>query len=273
MEFAVSREESEIMTDTQVMAALEPCPVSWCEDSRPHVFKVTATLCGVRCNECGTKTPGYWTESEAVAAWNLRIASSPAAEPVAWAYGPQGDPPTWFASTRWKASDIGKWTEYPLYAAPVPPPAGDASWTDSEIARRAQRIVEIANKYEGYDELALAKVPVTVLRAAAMIVNGKAFEPLVEKMRDTAGDAELRKALRDARDALLAVGNDYPGSSCQQWCTDKAREAWNALKPWTYCPSTHCERTHECRSINECSAERSTLATPPSQDQKGEEEA
>lgn len=126
---------------------------------------------------------------------SVALASSSPAEPVAFAYGPQGDPPTWFASTRWKASDIGKWTETPLYAAPVPPPAGDASWTDSEIARRAQRIVEIANKYEGYDELALAKVPVTVLRAAAMIVNGKAFEPLVEKMRDTAGDAELREAL------------------------------------------------------------------------------
>ena len=89
-----------------------------------------------------------------------------------------------------------------------------------------------------------------------------------------AGDAALRKALRGARDALLTVGNDYPGSSCQQWCADKARETWNAINPWAHCPSTHCERAQECRSVNECSAERSALATPPSvpaQDQKGEE--
>ncbi|WDA37826.1 hypothetical protein [Sphingobium sp. YC-XJ3] len=84
-----------------------------------------------------------------------------------------------------------------------------------------------------------------------------------------AGD-DLRKALKEARDALLTVGNDYPGSSCQRWCTDKARDAWNALQPWKHCPSTHCERAQECRSVNECSAEGATLTTPLSHDAEGE---
>lgn len=71
-------------------------------------------------------------------------------------------------------------------------------------------------------------------------------------------DAELVAALYEARNDLLEVGNDYPGSSCQKWCTERAASAWSALKPWQHCPSTHCERTQECRSVNECSAEKST---------------
>lgn len=65
---------------------------------------------------------------------------------------------------------------------------------------------------------------------------------------------KLRQALRKARDYLLEVGNDYPGSSCQKWCTEKAQEVWNSVEPWRHCPSTHCERAKECRSVNECSA-------------------
>lgn len=81
------------------------------------------------------------------------------------------------------------------------PVAGEAR-PDEEIRRRAQHIVEIANKYEGYDGLALAKVPVTVLRAAAMIVNGAAFAPLMERVTffsrltpDEAGDLRQKIAL------------------------------------------------------------------------------
>lgn len=70
--------------------------------------------------------------------------------------------------------------------------------------------------------------------------------------------AEAVAALLQARNDLLEVGNDYPGSSCQQWCAERAANAWNALKPWRHCPSTHCERAQECRSVNECSAEKST---------------
>lgn len=65
---------------------------------------------------------------------------------------------------------------------------------------------------------------------------------------------QLREALGRARDYLLEVGNDYPGSSCQKWCTEKAMEVWNSVEPWRHCPSTHCERAKECRSVNECSA-------------------
>jgi len=74
-----------------------------------------------------------------------------------------------------------------------------------------------------------------------------------------AENERLREALGNARTDLLEVGNDYPGSSCQKWCTERAAAAWNILKPWEHCPSTHCERAQECRSINDCAAEKRTL--------------
>jgi len=74
-----------------------------------------------------------------------------------------------------------------------------------------------------------------------------------------ADKAALVGALVHARNDLLEVGNDYPGSSCQKWCTERATAAWGAIKPWQSCPSTHCERSRECRSVNECSAEKRTL--------------
>jgi len=77
-----------------------------------------------------------------------------------------------------------------------------------------------------------------------------------------AGGEALREALRRARDYLLEVGNDYPGSSCQKWCAEKATEIWNTLKPWEHCPSTHCERAQQCRSPNECSANTAALKGP-----------
>lgn len=79
---------------------------------------------------------------------------------------------------------------------------------------------------------------------------------------DPAGGEALREALRRARDYLLEVGNDYPGSSCQKWCAEKATEIWNTLKPWEHCPSTHCERAQQCRSPNECSANTAALKGP-----------
>ena len=69
----------------------------------------------------------------------------------------------------------------------------------------------------------------------------------------------LREALATAKNDLLTVGNDYPGSSCQKWCTERALAAWNVLEPWKHCPSTHCERSQECRAPNECSATRAAL--------------
>ena len=74
-----------------------------------------------------------------------------------------------------------------------------------------------------------------------------------------ADHAGLVDALVRAKNDLLEVGNDYPGSSCQKWCTERAAAAWSVLKPWEHCPSTHCERAQECRSVNECSAEKRTL--------------
>jgi hypothetical protein len=73
-----------------------------------------------------------------------------------------------------------------------------------------------------------------------------------------------REALRQAVQDLLTVGNDYPGSSCQQWCTERARAAWSVLEPWRHCPSTHCERRQECSSVNECSASAAAIRSRPS---------
>ena len=84
---------------------------------------------------------------------------------------------------------------------------------------------------------------------------------LYADLRDKRAKVEkLREAIIQGRDDLLAVGNDYPGSSCQKWCADAATRLWGALEPWKNCPSTHCERSEECRSVNECSANRTTLA-------------
>lgn len=78
-----------------------------------------------------------------------------------------------------------------------------------------------------------------------------------------AREAALVEALVAAKNDLLAVGNDYPGSSCQKWCAERALAAWNVLEPWKHCPSTHCERSQECRSPNECSATRAALTKEP----------
>lgn len=33
-------------------------------------------------------------------------------------------------------------------------------------------------------------------------------------------------------------------------------DEWQKRQPWARCPSTHCERSQECRSPNECSASK-----------------
>ena len=101
---------------------------------------------------------------------------------------------------------------------------------------------------------------VAVLRSAFAASQSLANPPAHPV--DPAGGEALREALRRARDYLLEVGNDYPGSSCQKWCAEKATEIWNTLKPWEHCPSTHCERAQQCRSPNECSANTAALKGP-----------
>ena len=76
------------------------------------------------------------------------------------------------------------------------------------IRRRAQRIVEIANQYEGYDEIALVRVPVGVLRAAAMIVNGQALAPMLNTMTapETSGQVAQEEITPEDQAAAASIG-------------------------------------------------------------------
>jgi len=44
-------------------------------------------------------------------------------------------------------------------------------------------------------------------------------------------NARLREANGILEDALQEVGDDYPGSSCQQWCQHQVKAARSALSP------------------------------------------
>ena len=44
-------------------------------------------------------------------------------------------------------------------------------------------------------------------------------------------NARLREANGILEDALQEVGDDYPGSSCQQWCQHQVKAARAALSP------------------------------------------
>jgi len=74
------------MTDTQVMAAVEPCPNPFCEwrerdgDFTPALRLHHHGNYRVVCTSCILEGPTRRTKDEAIAAWNHR-ASSPAAEP------------------------------------------------------------------------------------------------------------------------------------------------------------------------------------------------
>ena len=55
-------------------------------------------------------------------------------------------------------------------------------------------------------------------------------QPLAEQLAERdATIARLRAALRLAADDLQTVGDDYPGSSCQKWCRERADFARAAL--------------------------------------------
>lgn len=38
-------------------------------------------------------------------------------------------------------------------------------------------------------------------------------------------------------------------------------DEWENRQPWANCPSTHCERSQECRSPSECSGLRTLQAS------------
>ena len=76
-------------------------------------------------------------------------------------------------------------------------------------------------------------------RWAAML-NGSAVEmdnddgAMVDRLIDAIADLRARnEALREANgileDALQEVGDDYPGSSCQEWCQQQVKAARAAL--------------------------------------------
>ncbi len=48
---------------------------------------------------------------------------------------------------------------------------------------------------------------------------------------EEAENARLREANGILEDALQEVGDDYPGSSCQQWCQHQVKAARAALSP------------------------------------------
>ena len=74
----------------------------------------------------------------------------------------------------------------------------------------------------------------------ADILNGSAVEmdnddgAMVDRLIDAIADLRARnEALREANgileDALQEVGDDYPGSSCQEWCQQQVKAARAAL--------------------------------------------
>ena len=75
------------MTDKEM--ELLPCPVSWCIDPRPQKF-TSGNLHYIRCNECGTKTPLFYSSTQAIAAWNTRATSLAAQDGLAEALEHEG---------------------------------------------------------------------------------------------------------------------------------------------------------------------------------------
>ena len=198
------------MTDTQVMAALEPTQAD--RDALHKAGWRVAVHNDYRLNGedhtfwLFTHPNGRWIKGEgrtdAEALSQCRASSSPA-EPVAWAYGPQGDPPTWFASTRWKASDIGKWTETPLYAVPAPP-AGDQEKVgrcDIESNLTGCLHPEEHQGRCGYSSPVTGKSD--LCEHCGEYVHDCSGHPV-------AGDAKLRKALEKIATRLSAHPDDTP---------------------------------------------------------------
>ncbi|MES2173831.1 MAG: hypothetical protein V4523_07775 [Pseudomonadota bacterium] len=78
----------------------------------------------------------------------------------------------------------------------------------------AQEIVSIANRYQGANGDEQATIPIRVLRAAAGVVNGVAFAPLVNRMASLspAAHADVREAdamraeIADLKSSVVAFG-------------------------------------------------------------------
>jgi hypothetical protein len=73
----------------------------------------------------------------------------------------------------------------------------------------------------GFDVTRLREIPVWMVRDMS-----PGWQQHGASAYDAADALErLERALTSACDALRTVGDDYPGSSCQQWCHAAANEA------------------------------------------------
>ena len=61
-------------------------------------------------------------------------------------------------------------------------------------------------------------------------VLGLAAFSLLSQGHGLSREVFLAEELKAARDALVEVGNDYPGSTCQRWCCERAARANKALR-------------------------------------------
>jgi hypothetical protein len=105
------------------------------------------------------------------------------------------------------------------------PAASDA------VMERARPIVALANRCESSQPDDLATIPVRVLRAAAMIVNGINFRPLVERTETAAAsDAEaMREVEASISAAAASLLDGRPSGAYRGGVTDLYRLAIRAL--------------------------------------------
>jgi hypothetical protein len=84
-------------------------------------------------------------------------------------------------------------------------------------------VLVMARDYDALDAAATALgIEVQRLNAELIKMKDKRFSLFIEIER-------FRAALKKAATDLQTVGDDYPGSSCQQWCRSRAREARELL--------------------------------------------
>lgn len=86
------------------------------------------------------------------------------------------------------------------------------------------------------DELAALDAAVLTLRHSVVKFGGVSQPTICDKIADGIRalideNARLREANGILEDALQEVGDDYPGSSCQQWCQHQVKAARAALSP------------------------------------------
>ena len=65
---------------------------------------------------------------------------------------------------------------------------------------------------------------------AALTAQAEHDKVLAERDALQAENARLREANGILEDALQEVGDDYPGSSCQEWCIQQIKAARAALE-------------------------------------------